>query len=163
MDDIHGNNFIDSVKGSQNTIYLSSVISITLYTLAQVGKVGIIKIPLIGAELEGVAGLTAVLLLFSTLGLLLWFQLSKAKDNIENVECNNKQKALLRHSSIVCSHLLVRVGSVVLPVVLFIFAMMEAYDNNIGQSFLMLAVFSWPYFAAASIVSELKYRDEEDE
>ena len=156
MDDILSNNYIESVKGAQKTIFLASTTSIILYALAVSADFKKVKVPLVNVEFEGVVGLSMLFLIFVSLGIYLIIQLNQIKSNFDLIECNKIKKALINYPSIVCGKQLSKIFFICLPSLLLSIAMYEAFKGEILLTSFIVILLSVPYFLACSIVGAVK-------
>lgn len=151
MNDVLSNNYIESVKGAQKTIFLASTTSVILYSLALTDDFSKIKVPIIGLEFEGVTGLSMLFLVFISLGIYLIFQLNQIISNFELIKCSDLKMALRHYPSVVCGNKFSRVFFICLPSLFLTLAMYEAYKGSIVLTIFITALMSIPYILSLAV------------
>jgi hypothetical protein len=156
MDSILSNNFIEAVKSCQKTIFLASIVSITLFSLAIAIDFENINVPGLGVKFGGKAALGMLFTVFISLGAYLTIQLSRVKSNLDSISCTNIKESLLKYPSVVCGHITLRIVFIALPSTLLFIAMYTAFKGEILLTCFFVTLCSVPYFFAASVAFSTK-------
>jgi hypothetical protein len=155
MEDIFKSNFIESVKGAEKSIFMSCLVSITLYGLALLKKIETVTVPILDVKIEGSAGLMILLLLYGAIGIHLCMYAERAKKNLTSITSPDVKKALIQYPSIACGSKITRIASTLLPIILFGIAMDKGFEGNWVFVIIMLAIFSSPYLVALTTFYEV--------
>ncbi|WP_041324071.1 hypothetical protein [Saccharophagus degradans] len=156
MENIHIDNFKAAISNSEKAIYLSFLIAVFVWTIAQSQALNDFNLPILGFNVEAKKGVLIVMLLYMALGAQSTYCLKVAKDNMKKINCPYIRSALLMSPSVLNGALPIRILAVVAPFMVLFSAMYMAFAGHVGLSFLVAGIYSIFHFVAASYSIEVK-------
>lgn len=156
MDESYKNNFLESIKAAQKTMFLSCSISLVLYLLATLEKIEKVKLPLVGTSVDAVTGIFVLVIMYLGLGIVFALLTNNARKNFEAIQDQDVKSMLLLNPTLLSGHRFQRFLVSIMPIAMFYTAMFSGFKGDIPMVFFMVFIFSIPYFFATGNANEIK-------
>lgn len=150
----HENNFLESVKSAQKTVFVSLSISLIMLSLATLEKIEKVNLP-IGGDVDAITGIWVLTLMYFGLGVVLTLQLNNSRKNYNLLLPEVKNIALL-NPTLISVNRVQGLCVIASPILLFFAAFYIGLQGNAFGALLVSFIFSIPYYFALGCVYEIK-------
>ena len=141
MEDQFKENFKSALSKAEKSLYSGALVALFVWTISTTKTAEKFTIPILEIEMEGKSGVLIIMLLYMGLGAQLLYSLKVANQNLKKLNAG-LQEALLLSPSILSGPILLRLGAVLIPFIIFVGAISDAFKNNIATAFYVSTIYS---------------------